>query len=136
MTRSAKIIAGIIVLVLTASLVAAWLTRDTAPNRTPAQVSVVDRRLLDAARQVAGLAETQQEVDLARQAVRLADHELDQAFATAVREAASVKPPASGPIQQLNARIAKAKAQVAADQARIAKLSKDASARDQVSGQL
>jgi small-conductance mechanosensitive channel len=136
MTRSAKIVAGIIALVLAACLVAAWLTRDTAPNRTPAQVSVVDRRLLDAARQVAGLAETQQEVDLAQQAVRLADHELDQAFATAVREAASVKPPASGPIQQLNVRIAKAKTQVAADQARIAKFSKDASAGDQASGQL
>jgi small-conductance mechanosensitive channel len=136
MTRSGKIIAGIIVLVLAVCLVAAWLTRDTAPNRTPVQVSVVDRRLLDATRQVAGLAETQQELDLAQEAVRLADHELDQAFATAVREAASVKPPATGPIQQLNARVAKAKAQIAADQARIAKLSKDAAASDQTAGQL
>jgi small-conductance mechanosensitive channel len=97
---------------------------------------VVDRRLLDATRQVAALAETQQEVDLAQEAVRRADHELDQAFATAVREAASVKPPATGPIQQLNARVAKAKARIAADQARIARLSKDATASDQTAGQL
>ena len=136
MTRSAKITAGIIVLVLAGCLIAAWLTRDTAPARTPVQVSVVDRRLLDTARQVAGIAETQQEVDLAQEAVRLADHELDQAFATAVREAASVKPPASGPVQQLNARVAKAKAQIAADQARIAKLAKDAEASDRAAGQL
>jgi small-conductance mechanosensitive channel len=136
MTRSAKITAGIIVLALAACVVAAWLTRDTAPARTPAQVSVVDRRLLDTTRQVAGLAETQQEVDLAQEAVRRADHELDQAFATAVREAASVKPPATGPIQQLNARVARAKVQIAADQARIAKLSKDAAASDQTAGQL
>ena len=136
MRRLEKITAGIIVLALAACLVAAWLTRDTAPIRTPAQMSVVDRRLLDATRQVAGLAETQQEVDLAQEAVRRADHELDQAFATAVREAASVKPPATGPIQQLNARVAKAKAQIAADQARIAKLSKDSGASDQTAGQL
>ena len=53
---------------------------------------MVDRRLLVTARQLAALAETPQEVDLARQAARLADHELDQAFATAVREAADFKP--------------------------------------------
>jgi small-conductance mechanosensitive channel len=136
MKRSGKILAGLVSLALAACLVTAWLTRDTAPNRTPVQVSVVDRRLLDATRQVAALAETQQEADLAQEAVRRADHELDQAFATAVREAASVKPPATGPIQQLNARVAKTKAHIAADQARIAKLSKDAAASDQTAGQL
>ena len=129
--------AGIIVLVLAGCLVAAWLTRDTAPNRTRrAGRRWWTARLLDTARQVAGLAETQQEVDLAQQAARLADHELDQAFATAVREAASVKPPATGPIQQLNARVARAKAQIAADQARIAKLAKDAAASDRAAAEL
>ena len=58
---------------------------------------MVDRRLLVTARQMAALAETTQEVELARQAARLADHELDQAFATAVREAADFKPPKTRP---------------------------------------
>ena len=123
-------------MLLAGCLLAVWLTRDAAPNRAPAQASVVDRRLLDTARQMAGLAETSQELDLARQAERLADHELDQAFATAVREAADFKPAVTGPIQQLNQRVAQAKARLAADQARIAKLAKNASASDQAAGQL
>ena len=136
MTRSGKILTGAIALLLAACLAAAWLTRDAAPIRTVAQASLVDRRLLDTARQMAGLAETAQEVDLARQAARLADHELDQAFATAVREAADFKPATSGPVQQLNVRVAQAKTRMAADQARIAKLAKDAETSDRAAGQL
>ena len=86
-------------LLLAACLAAAWLTRDAAPIRTIPQASLVDRRLLVSARQLAALAETPQEVELARQAARLADHELDQAFATAVREAADFKPAATGPVR-------------------------------------
>ena len=97
MRRSAVIFAGAGGLLLAACLAAVWLTRDAAPGRTQAAVSVVDRRLLDTARQMTGLAETAQELDLARQAVRLADHELDQAFATAVRDAADFKPPPAAP---------------------------------------
>ena len=136
MTRSGKVLTGAIALLLAACLAAAWLTRDAAPSRTLAQASVVNRPLLDTARQMAGLAETAQEVDLARQAVRLADHELDQAFATAVREAADFKPATSGPAQQLNVRVAQAKARMAAEQARIAKLAKDAETGDQAAAQL
>jgi len=136
MTRSGKVLTGAIALLLAACLAAAWLTRDAAPSRTLAQASVVNRRLLDTARQMAGLAETAQEVDLARQAARLADHELDQAFATAVREAADFKPATSGPAQQLNVRVAQAKARMAAEQARIAKLAKDAETGDRAAAQL
>ena len=88
---------GAFALLLAGCLAAVWLTRDAAPNRRRRRRRVVDRRLLDTARQLAALAETPQEVELARQAARLADHELDQAFATAVREAADFKPAASGP---------------------------------------
>jgi len=136
MTRIGKILTGAIALLLAACVAAAWLTRDAAPNRASAQASVVDRRMLDTARQVSGLAETPAEADLARQAARLADHELDQAFASAVREAASFKPPASGPVQQLTERLAQARARETADEARIAKLSKDAETSDQAEGQL
>ena len=128
--------AGAFAVLLAACLAAAWLTRDAAPNRTPAQASLVDRRLLDTARQMANVAETAQEVDLARQAARLADHELDQAFATAVREAADFKPATSGPVQQLNQRVAQAKARMAARRERIAKLAKDAQTSDRAAGQL
>jgi small-conductance mechanosensitive channel len=136
MRRSGKILSGTIALLLAGCLAAVWMTREAAPNPTPAQTSVVDRRLLDSARQMAGLAETAQEVELAQQAVRLADHELDQAFATAVREAADSKPVASGPIQQLNVRVSQAKARTAAEQVQIGKLAKAAETSDQAAGQL
>lgn len=92
--------------------------------------------MLDTARQLAGLAETEPELELARQALRLADHELDQAFATAVREAADTKPATSGPVKELNEKVIQAKAQVAARKERIAKLEKDAVASDAAATQL
>ena len=134
MRRTGKILAGALALLLAGCLAAVWLTRDTAPNRAVEQVSVVDRRLLVTARQLLALAETTQEVELARQAARLADHELDQAFATAVREAADFKPAKSGPVQQLNEKVSQAKARIAARRERIAKLEKDAPASDQAAG--
>src|SRR2546427_6495500 len=102
-TRSGDLVAGVFALGMAACVVAAYLTRDAAPGRVPAHVSAIDRRMLDTARQTAPLAETPREQELARVAVRLADHELDQAFASAVREAAAAKPATSGPVQQLNA---------------------------------
>ncbi|HEY1493933.1 MAG TPA: mechanosensitive ion channel domain-containing protein [Candidatus Solibacter sp.] len=137
MTDSRKLSAGICGLLLVAALGAFWWTRDSAPNRAPAApTSAIDRRLLDSARQLAAIAETPAEQDLYRQAARLADHELDQAFATAVREAAAHKPPASGPLQQANARVAQTRARIAADQERIAKLGKTAASDDAAAGQL
>ena len=91
---------------------------------------MVDRRLLDTTRQVAGLAETAPEIELARQAERLADHELDQAYVTAVREAAETKPVANPEAQQLTARVAAANARVAAWKVRIAVLERDAQTSD------
>jgi small-conductance mechanosensitive channel len=136
MRRTGKILAGALAVLLAGCLAAVYLTRDTAPNRVVEQVSVVDRRLLVTARQLLALAETTQEVELARQAARLADHEVDQAFATAVREAADFKPPKTGPVQQLNEKVSQAKARIAAQKERIAKLEKDAPSSDQAAGKL
>ncbi|MEO8373320.1 MAG: hypothetical protein ABI806_29315, partial [Candidatus Solibacter sp.] len=125
MHRTGKILAAVLGVLLAACLAAAWLTGDNAPRRESEQ-SVVDRRLLDATRQVAGLAETAAEIELARQAERLADHELDQAYVTAVREAAETKPVANPEAQKLTARVAAANARVAAWKMRIAMLERDA----------
>jgi small-conductance mechanosensitive channel len=123
-------------LFLAGALAAFWWTRDATPNRAPEAASAIDRRLLDTARQTASIAETQPEQELYKQATRLADHELDQAFASAVREAAARKPAASGPLQQANARITQVRARIAADQQLIAKLGKSAATDDQAAGQL
>src|SRR5689334_6932730 len=95
--------------------VAAWyFTRDAASNgitgkkpATSSQPLPTDRRLLQSARQMAAAADTPDEQGLAAEALRLADHELDQAFASAIREAAAASPPApSGPLKALADRIA------------------------------
>ena len=125
------------------SLVALYLTRDTGAARivskqnTPAgQGSLVDARLLETARRAAALADTADEQDLAREALRLADRELDQAFATALRVAADAKAPTSGPLQQLAAAVAQAKARVAADRDRIAQFTAAAETKDSAAEQL
>jgi small-conductance mechanosensitive channel len=132
MTRAAGILTAIFALALAACVIAAYLTREPAQERSAPRTTQIDRRLLDTARQVAPLAATATEQELAREAQLLADHELDQAFASAVREAASAKPATSGPVQQLNARIARAKQRIAAEEQRIAKLSKTSDGDPQV----
>src|SRR4051812_22529919 len=124
--RSAKISATVFAALLAGTLVALWVTREPSTARQAAAAAgSIDRRLFDAARQSAVLAETPAEQDLAAEAARLADHELDQAFASAVRDAAAFRPPPNGPLAKLRARVEKAKASVAAGQERIAKLPKD-----------
>jgi small-conductance mechanosensitive channel len=129
MRRSDNLLAGACAVMLVACLGAIFLTRDTGGSDTPgkpaaavSRPSVIDARTFDTARQMAALAETPEERELAREAARLADRELDQAFATALREAATFKPPADGPLQKLNARIAQAKKDIAAGKEQIAKL--------------
>jgi small-conductance mechanosensitive channel len=135
MNRAEKIAAGGCAALLIGCVAAAWLTRETQAVRTAGPASVVDRRLLDTARQLSALAETAAEAECARQAVRLADHELDQAFASAVREAANAKP--SNPAaKQLTDRLTAAKAKFAADQAKFAKLEKDAETSESAETQL
>jgi len=130
-------------LLLAACLIAAYLTRDVPASRVTAkkpaatiQSSPVDERLLQTARQMSSLADTRDEQNLAGEALRLADHEVDQAFAAALREAAAESPPASGPLKELADRITHLKASVTANQARIAKLTKDAETKAAAADQL
>src|SRR5258708_32820592 len=118
--------------------VAAWyFTRDAASKRITAkrpaaasQPLPMDRRLLQSARQMASEADTADEQALAAEALRLADHELDQAFASALREAAATTPPAtSAPLRALTDRITQLKKRIAVEQARIAKLTQDAATK-------
>ncbi len=119
--------------VLLAGCILWWvLTRDRAPVRTikrtapsAAHVSKVDEHPLETARQLAALADSRAEQELAEEAARLAGQEVDQDFATAIREAASIQPPVSGPLHDLAGHIAELKARIAAGQQRIAQLTKE-----------
>ena len=122
--------------VLAACVITAYVTRDAGTGRLTAkkpsannQASPVDERFLQTARQMNSLADTSDEQALSGQALQLADHEVDQAFAEALREATVPAPPAIGPLKELTERITQLKASVAADQARIANLTKEAATK-------
>ena len=129
-------------ILLAACLTAFYATRDTGTHRvtrSPAakpQTPLVDNSYLQAARQLAASADTVEEQEDAREALRLTDHELDQAFATALRQAESAPVPKSGPLRDLTNRVAQLKAQVAADKSRVAQLSAAASKQDSAGDEL
>ncbi|HYL74647.1 MAG TPA: mechanosensitive ion channel domain-containing protein, partial [Bryobacteraceae bacterium] len=134
------LVAGILTLLLVAAIIGAYLLRDVSPARVAAPkqatASPIDDRLLKTAQQVAALADTAEEQTLAREALRLADHELDQEFAGALRDTASAAPLVTGPLKQLADRVGQLKTQVAREKTRVAKLTKDAAANDAAASQL
>jgi small-conductance mechanosensitive channel len=110
-------------------VVGSYLTRDRpAVKKLPlgSLTSLIDQRMLQTAQQMAALADTPEERAFAQEALRLSDHELDQAFASALREASATRAPASGPLKELGDRIIRLKAGITADELRIAKLTKEA----------
>ncbi len=85
-------------LVLTACLVFAWMTRDAMANLSflknqsslngiSTRKTIVDLSPWQTAEALAPLAVTAEEKEYARDAERLADHDVDQAFASALRKA-------------------------------------------------
>jgi small-conductance mechanosensitive channel len=85
-------------LLLLACLVFSWTTRDAMGNlsflsfkggtgRSAGKKTLVDLRPWQTAHALAPLGVSAEEKDLARNAERLADHEVDQAFASALRQA-------------------------------------------------
>jgi small-conductance mechanosensitive channel len=97
------------------------LPKRTAKNTAQA-APAVDLRPLQTARKLAALASTPEEQDLAHEALRLSDYEVDLAFADALREATE-HPPAPTPEQhELTVRMSKAEAVVKGDQDLITRL--------------
>jgi small-conductance mechanosensitive channel len=122
------ILAGLAVLAMVA-LGAVVLTRDWADYRGRLRAlrqaekipaNPVDMRPLETAQQAAALAVTHTEQDYAQQALRLADHSVDLAFAAAIHDAAENPPPLTTEVRQLAARVKTGQAAVAGDQNRIA----------------
>jgi len=65
-------------------------TQSVLPARSPrknVQAAIVDQKPLQTARKLAALAATPEERDFAHEAMRLADYDVDLAFANALREA-------------------------------------------------
>jgi hypothetical protein len=84
---------------------------------------IVDQRPWQTAATVAALAQSAEERELAREAERLADHEVDQAFSQSLRQASLDKPKLSSKALVLQQRITELEKTIKSDEARIASLS-------------
>jgi small-conductance mechanosensitive channel len=88
----------------------------------PAQSQVVDQTPLKIAQQLAPLVSLPGERQLAEEAIRLTDHEVDIAFTAALRDATLHPPPLSAEAREIQARMQQAQRGLAATQAQVAQL--------------
>jgi small-conductance mechanosensitive channel len=135
MSRARMVIVLIMLMVLAVSLAGAFLTRGVMAylpflqarkgSWTGAYVppGVVDQRPWQTAATLAALAQSAEERELAREAERLADHEVDQAFSQSLRQASIEKPNLSGKALALQQRVTELQETIKNDQARIVSLS-------------
>ncbi len=105
-----------LLLLATITAIGVVVTRDSSRSTVAAAAAPVDETPLKTARQLASLANAPEERRLAQEAARLADHEVDLAFADALREATE-HPVKIDP--QLQGRIQHAQTALADEQSRI-----------------
>ena len=141
MNRSRRVIVVVMLIVLALTLAGAFVTRGVMEylpflqarkgSWTGAYVplGVVDQRPWQTAATLAALAQSAEERKLARDAERLADHEVDQAFSQSLRQASAAKPNLSGKALALQQRVTELQQTVKNDEARIASLSASAGAK-------
>jgi len=134
------VVVALLLLVIATIIGLLWTATPLAPvaktqsARAPGSPStpLVDQKPLQTARKLAALAVTPEEQDLAHEALKLSDHEVDLAFADALREAAEHPPQTTPELRQLEARATRAEAILKADQDRITQLNRQVA---KVSGQ-
>jgi small-conductance mechanosensitive channel len=95
---------------------------DINPDAPGAQSAAIDQSVLSTAQRMAALASGDEEQALAKEALRLADHEVDLAFASALRNAAEHPPVLSAEAEELRTRVAEAESALGRDKAEIARL--------------
>jgi len=87
---------------------------------------LVDQSSLEIAEELAALAGTPAEQDLAQNAVRLADHEVDLAFTSALRTASGQSGRLNGEAATIQARIQRIQTDIAANQEKVKRLTAEA----------
>jgi hypothetical protein len=134
MNRARTVIVLILLIVLVVTLASAFLTRGVMTylpflqarkgDWTGAYVphGVVDQRPWQTAATLAALAQSAEEKEFAREAERLADHEVDQTFSQSLRQASLDEPNLSGKALALQQRVIELQKTIKNDQARIASL--------------
>jgi len=136
-----RIVLVVLLVLLVAAGVGVLLTRrPPASERTKgtAKREVVDQRPLETASNLASQAAGSSERSFAARALRLANDEVDLAFATALRDAAAHPPPSTPETQVLVDRIQQIQGRVDADQQKIQQLKRAPKRRhaDQIKQQL
>jgi small-conductance mechanosensitive channel len=124
------ITASVLLVLVLATILGVFFTDSThsaAPsaskkNAAASQPPAVDQKPLQTARKLAALASTPEEQDFAHEALRLADYEVDLAFADALREAAEHPSAPTAEQRELSLRASKATAVVKNDQDQITHL--------------
>lgn len=124
MNSPRKVLLGALLALLLAAGAGLVLTSDWVPQRRNRRAAdAVDQKPLQTARALADTAVIPPEREFANQAIRLADHEVDLAFAAALRDAAERSAP-TPQTKPLFARVQAAQERVAADNAQIARWTK------------
>ena len=130
MRKTQRIAAVVILILAAATAVGYWRTRPSAVPRGGAAHgngqttnSLVDQSPLKTAQQLAQLAATHDEREIAQEALRLADFDVDLAFDNALRQARLHPPPLSPEAKEAEARLQKAEKLLKSDQDRAKLLS-------------
>ncbi len=135
MNRSRKVIVLILLVILAVTLAGAFMTQGVMAylpflqsrkgSWTGAYVplGIVDQRPWQTAATLAAMAQSAEEKKFAREAERLADHEVDQAFSQSLRQASLAQPKLSGKALALQQRVNDLQQTIKSDEARIASLS-------------
>ena len=135
MSRSRWMIVLVMLIVLAITLTGAFMTsgvmaylpflqaRKGSWTGAYVPLGVVDQRPWQTAAALAALAQSAEEKKFAREAERLADHEVDQAFSQSLRQASLAKPNLSAEALALQKRVTELQDTIKTDEARIAALS-------------
>jgi small-conductance mechanosensitive channel len=100
-----------------------WISPVAEPRAEKSKpAGLVDDQPLLTAQKLAGLAATPEEQEFAKNALRLADHEVDMAFAAALHQATEHAPPIPAAAKPIMASLQGAERRVAGDQQEIAQL--------------
>src|SRR6202021_1392490 len=134
MNRGHKIAAAVALAAVVLCLVGSFATRGvmehlsflhgqrTGWSAAPKSYAIVDQRPWQTAKTLAALAVSAEELELAREAERLADHEVDQAFAQSLRQATAETRQPTGEGLTLQQRVTELQQTVKQDQAQVASL--------------
>ncbi len=140
MNRTRKIAAALSLAVLVLCVVGSFMTRRVMEhlpflhaqkagwNGLVVPHGIVDQRPWQTAERLAALAVSAEELQFAREAERLADHEVDQAFAQSLRQASAATTALKGDALALQQRVTELQQTLKDDQARITALTPKAGA--------